>query len=415
MASKLVTVFGGSGFLGRRIVEHLAAAGHDVRVGVRHPDRAAFLRRLDRDGRIELVQADVWDEATVTRAVDGAASVINTVGHYVEKGRTTFDRIHGEGALHVARQTKQEGAVRLIHISGLGADPGSDSPYVRARGTGESLVKEAFDGVTILRPGVIFGPDDSFLNRLAMLARQSPVLPLFGTGGTRLQPVFVENVAEACVRVLANPSTRCRVYELGGPRVYAYKELVQLVLEGIGRRTVMIPVPLPRVGHPRGRDGISPRSAADPRSGETDVTGQCRRAAGVDPGRLGHSPYSGGRGLARLHRRDLFLITRAVRARPHPSPRSLPRDRVIQRDTVYSGRILQRPDFWDRVPGSGVAEGDDAGGVVDEGDEVALSPRSAVAELGPVHDIAHPHPVRADATCTPQPCHFRRRCVSGDR
>ena len=205
MASKLVTVFGGSGFLGRRIVEHLAAAGHDVRVGVRHPDRAAFLRRLDRDGRIELVQADVWDEATVTRAVDGAASVINTVGHYVEKGRTTFDRIHGEGALHVARQTKQEGALRLIHISGLGADPGSDSPYVRARGTGESLVKEAFDGVTILRPGVIFGPDDSFLNRLAMLAR--------------------------------------------------------------------------------------------------------------------------------------------------------PRDRVIQRDTVYSGRILQRPDFWDRVPGSGVADG----------------------------------------------------------
>ena len=117
------------------------------------------------------------------------------------------------------------------------------------------------------------------------------------------------------------------------------------------------PGPLPRVGHHRGRDGISPRSAADPRSGETDVTGQCRRAAGVDPGRPGHSPYSGGRGLARLHRRDLFLITRAVRARPHPSPRSLPRDRVIQRDTVYSGRILQRPDFWDRVPGSGVADG----------------------------------------------------------
>ena len=243
MASKLVTVFGGSGFLGRQIVKYLAVAGNDVRVGVRHPDRASSLRRLEGDGRIELVHADVWDEPTVARALKGAASVINTVGHYVEKGDATFERIHGQGALHVARQAKQAGAGRLIHISGLGADPGSGSPYVRARGIGERLVKEAFDGVTILRPGVIFGPGDSFLNRLAMLARQSPVLPLFGSGGTRLQPVFVGDVAEACVRVLADPSTRCRVYEIGGPRVYVYRELVRFVLEEIGRRTVTVPVP----------------------------------------------------------------------------------------------------------------------------------------------------------------------------
>ena len=152
---KLVTVFGGSGFLGRRIVEHLAAAGHDVRVGGRHPDRAAFLRRLDRTAGIELMQADVWDEATVTRAVDGAASVINTVGHYVEKGRTTFEqdpRRRGP-----ARRPADEagGGRRLIHISAWAPIPGRTPPYVRARGTGESLVKEAFDGVTILRPGVI--------------------------------------------------------------------------------------------------------------------------------------------------------------------------------------------------------------------------------------------------------------------
>ena len=159
------------------------------------------------------------------------------------KRGATFDRIHGRGALHVARQAKLAGVERLIHISGLGADPGSDSPYVRARGIGESLVKEAFEGVTILRPSVIFGPDDAFLNRLAGMARQTPVLPLFGTGGTRLQPVFVGNVAEACARVLADPSTQSRVYEIGGPRVYTYKELVQLVIEGIGRRAVMIPVP----------------------------------------------------------------------------------------------------------------------------------------------------------------------------
>ena len=243
MASKPVTVFGGSGFLGRRIVKCLAAAGNDVRVGVRHPDRASFLKRLGRDGQIELVHADVWDESTVARAVKGSVSVINTVGHYVEMRGATFDRIHGRGALHVARQAKQAGAERLIHISGLGADPGSDSPYVRARGIGERLVKEAFGDVTILRPGVIFGPDDSFLNRLAALARQSPVLPLFGTGGTRLQPVFVGDVAEACARVLADPSTRCRVYEIAGLRVYAYRELVQLVLERIDRRTAMVPVP----------------------------------------------------------------------------------------------------------------------------------------------------------------------------
>ena len=243
MASKPVTVFGGSGFLGRQIVKYLAAAGNDVRVGVRHPDRASFLQRLGGDGRIELVYADVWDESTVARAVAQSASVINTVGHYVEKGGATFDRVHGRGALHVARQAKQAGAERLVHISGLGADPGSSSPYVRARGVGEALVKEAFDGVTILRPGVIFGPDDSFLNTLAGMARRTPVLPLFGTGGTRLQPVFVGNVAEACVRVLADPSTRCNVYEIGGPRVYAYEQLVRLVLERIARRRVMVPVP----------------------------------------------------------------------------------------------------------------------------------------------------------------------------
>ena len=260
MTARPVTVFGGSGFLGRRIVEHLAAAGNDVRVAVRHPDRASFERgsgrdgrdgrtgtdgRGGRDGRIELVRADVWDEPTVARAVKGSASVINTVGHYVEKRGATFDSIHGQGARHVARQAKEAGAERLIHISGLGADPGSDSPYVRARGIGEGLVREAFDGVTILRPSVIFGPGDSFLNKLAAMARQTPVLPLFGTGGTRLQPVFVGNVAEACARVLAEPSTKGRVYELGGPRVCAYEEIVRLVLERVGGRTALVPVPFP--------------------------------------------------------------------------------------------------------------------------------------------------------------------------
>ena len=265
MTSGPATVFGGTGFLGRRIVECLAAAGCDVRVAVRHPERASFRkggigrdgggRRDSRDGhedgsghdagsgRIEVVRADVWDEPAVARAVEGAASVINTVGHYIEKRGATFDAIHGRGAQHVARQTKETGAARLIHISGLGADPGSDSPYVRARGVGEGLVREAFDGATILRPSVIFGPGDAFVNKLAAMGRQSPILPLFGTGVTRLQPVFVGDVGKACAKVLADPDTQGRVYELGGPRVYAYEELVRLVLDRAGARTALVPVP----------------------------------------------------------------------------------------------------------------------------------------------------------------------------
>jgi NADH dehydrogenase len=196
MVSKRVTVFGGSGFLGRQIVKSLAAEGINVRVGVRHPERASFLERFGWGGQIELVHADVWDESTVAQAVKQSASVINTVGHYVEKGGATFDAVHGQGALHVARQAEKAGAERLIHISGL-------------RG----------------------------------IAPQTLVLPLFGMGRTNLQPVYVANVAEACVRILANPSTEGKIYELGGPGVYTYKTLVQLVLKQVDRRRILAPVP----------------------------------------------------------------------------------------------------------------------------------------------------------------------------
>ena len=238
-----ITVFGGSGFLGRRIVLGLAAGGAAVRVAVRYPERASHLEGAAGNGTVELLRADVWDEKSVVRAVRDSGSVINTVGHYVEKSGATFDAVHGQGALHVARQAGEAGVRRLIHISGLGADPSSDSPYVKARGIGEALVREAFVDATILRPSVIFGPEDAFFNRLFDMARLAPVLPLFGRGLTKLQPVFVDDVAEACALALADPVTAGKVYELGGLGIYTYADLLRLVVERTGRNRLLLPVP----------------------------------------------------------------------------------------------------------------------------------------------------------------------------
>jgi uncharacterized protein YbjT (DUF2867 family) len=190
MASSRVTVFGGSGFLGRQIVKRLAADGAHVRVAVRHPERASFLAEDNTAGPISAIRADVWEEASVGAAVEGSEAVINMVGHYVERSKATFEATRGRGALHVARASAIAGVQRLIHISGVGADRKTDSPHARARGIGERLVKEAFPGATIFRPSIIFGLEGEFLNRLAALARVLPVLPLFGAGETKLQPVL---------------------------------------------------------------------------------------------------------------------------------------------------------------------------------------------------------------------------------
>jgi NADH dehydrogenase len=238
-----VTVFGGSGFLGRHIVERLASDGAAVRVAVRHPERAAFLTGISTAGLITTVHADVWDEATVGPAVGTSDAVVNTVGHYVERGRATFEAIHGQGAQHVARASAKAGVKRLVHISGIGADAGSPSAYVRARAIGERLVTEAFPEATILRPSVMFGPHDAFFNQLAALARVMPILPLFGTGAVKLQPVYVGDVAEAVARALATEAASGRIYELGGPRTYTYKALLQLLLRQLGRRRLLMPVP----------------------------------------------------------------------------------------------------------------------------------------------------------------------------
>jgi uncharacterized protein YbjT (DUF2867 family) len=242
MAHRRVTVFGGSGFLGRRIVERLAADGAEVRVAVRRPERAAFVTEGGRAGQITAVHADVWDEATVAPALAGVDAVVNTVGHYVERGDASFEAIHGQGARHVAVAAAAAGVRRLVHISGIGADPASDSPYVRARATGERLVREVFPAATILRPSVMFGPND-FLKRLAGIARIMPAMPLFGSGDVKLQPVYVDDVAAAVVKALATPETAGQLYELGGPRVYTYEALVRLVLDQTGRKRLLLPVP----------------------------------------------------------------------------------------------------------------------------------------------------------------------------
>ena len=243
MSYSQITVFGGSGFLGRQIVKRLAGNGAAVRVAVRHPERAAFLTELSTAGPITTTYADVWHEATVGPAVGGSDAVVNTVGHYVERKGATFEAIHGQGAMHVARASASSGVRRLVHISGIGADPGSESPYVRARAIGERLVMEAFPEATILRPSVMFGPEDAFFNQLAALARLLPILPLFGTGAVKLQPVYVGDVAEAVARALATEAARGRIYELGGPRAYTYKALLQLLLQQLGRRRLLMPVP----------------------------------------------------------------------------------------------------------------------------------------------------------------------------
>jgi NADH dehydrogenase len=243
VAEPRVTIFGGSGFLGRRIALHLAADGAEVRIAVRRPERAAFLTRTGRPGQITAVRADVWDEATVAPALAGAGAVVNTVGHYVARGDASFEAIHGQGARHVAAAAHAGGVGRLVHISGIGADPASASPYVRARAMGERLVREAFPRATIMRPSVMFGPDHDFLSRLAGLAHVLPVLPLFGAGDVQLQPVYVDDVAAAVGKALATPPAAGKLYELGGPRVYSYKALVQLVLEQTGKRRLLLPLP----------------------------------------------------------------------------------------------------------------------------------------------------------------------------
>lgn len=238
---RLATVFGGSGFVGRYIVERLAAAGWIVRVAVRDPESALFLKPLGDPGQIVPIRADVADAESVVSAVAGANAVINLVGILYQRGRRTFRRIHVEGAANVASAAKAAGAERVVQMSAIGADPASEAEYGRTKAEGEQAAFAAFPGTTILRPSVVFGPEDDFLNRFAALARILPALPVFPT---RFQPVYVGDVADAVMRVLADSSTAGKTYQLGGPRIYSFRELMQVVMTETGRNRFLLPLPL---------------------------------------------------------------------------------------------------------------------------------------------------------------------------
>jgi uncharacterized protein YbjT (DUF2867 family) len=239
----MVVVFGGAGFLGRRLVHRLTTEGLTVRVAARHPEPARIELRSMGFDRVTIVPADVRDQASVAAAIAGADAVVNTVSAYVEKGGVTFEAVHVRGAETVAREAIAAGITRLVLVSGIGADPDSSSPYIRARGRGELMVQRVFPGATIVRPGAMFGPGDALFGTLAELARLLPILPLIGSGHTRLQPVFVEDVAEAVANILTDPGTVGRTYELAGPGVYTLRDLVRMTLHLMGKRRLLIPVP----------------------------------------------------------------------------------------------------------------------------------------------------------------------------
>jgi len=239
---RTVTVFGGTGFLGRRIVWHLRSHGFSVRTASRHPDRGHRLFGPD-DPQLQSVGANIHDERSVAEALAGAYGVINAVSLYVEHGQETFHSVHVESAQRVATQAHRAGVDRLIHISGIGADAASQSRYIRKRGEGELAVRAAFAEALLIRPAVMFGPDDAFLTTILTLLRQLPVYPMFGRGLTRLQPAYVEDVAEAIGWTMKRAETPATIFEFGGPRVYSYEEFLRAAANQAGLTPRLIPFP----------------------------------------------------------------------------------------------------------------------------------------------------------------------------
>lgn len=239
--SKLVTIYGGSGFVGRYIARRLAKAGWRVRVAVRRPNEAMHVKPYGVVGQVEPVFCNIRDDASVRAVMHGADAVVNCVGTFDRKGRNNFDAVQNQGAARIARIAAEEGVQRMVHISAIGADPDSDSVYAQTKAKGERAILQAMPDAVILRPSVIFGPEDAFFNRFAGMTRFSPVLPVVGAD-TKFQPVYVDDVAHAAALAVegkAEPG----IYELGGPDVNTFRELMQQMLGVIRRRRLIVNIP----------------------------------------------------------------------------------------------------------------------------------------------------------------------------
>jgi uncharacterized protein YbjT (DUF2867 family) len=243
MRNRRTAVLGGSGFIGRYIVQRLAARGDVIPVGCRRAEEAKFLKPLGDVGQIATLNLSIGDEQILPAFLAGNEALVNCVGILRESRSQTFDRVHHTGPARLARLAREAGIERFVHISAIGADSRSSSAYARTKAAGEAAVRDAFPTVTILRPSVVFGAEDQFFNRFAAMATISPVLPLIGGGQTRFQPVYVGDVADAVLKCLDDPTTTGRTYELGGPKVYTFRELIELMLGEIRRKRSLVDLP----------------------------------------------------------------------------------------------------------------------------------------------------------------------------
>jgi NADH dehydrogenase len=242
--SKIITLLGGSGFIGSYVAVALALDGHRLKIASRNPDKALFTKTGGMVGQVNMVHCNVLSPEEIEETIRGSDVVINLTGILYERGRERFGAIHARAAENVAQIAKKLGIPRLVHFSALGVDHAPRSKYARTKLNGEKAVQAAFPETTIIRPGLVFGPEDEFFNRFARYATVSPMLPLIGGGETKFQPVYVADVAKAVVRILQGQEYQGKIFELGGPKVYTFRELLELLLKALRRKRYLLPVPV---------------------------------------------------------------------------------------------------------------------------------------------------------------------------